>query len=83
MPVHTRIFRSGNSLAVRIPREMAIATESDMVEIERVGDTLTIRPAQRATLAGIGEIFSAFSADFMTAGREFHEHTDRDWNPPG
>ena len=35
----TRVFKSGNSLAVRIPKELAIVEASQDVEIEKVGDT--------------------------------------------
>lgn len=75
----TRIFRSGNSLAVRIPKELAIAEASQEVEIERVGETLVVRPLTQQTLAGIGEVFAMFSADFMAGGRDFHAEHDRDW----
>lgn len=39
----TRVFRSGNSQAVRIPLEFQLAC--DEVEIERVGADLVLRPA--------------------------------------
>ena len=39
----TRVFKSGNSLAVRIPKELAIADALLVVEIERVGKTLIMR----------------------------------------
>lgn len=39
----TRVFRSGNSQAVRIPLEFQLAC--DEVEIERVGSDLILRPA--------------------------------------
>jgi antitoxin VapB len=76
----TRIFKSGNSLAVRIPKELAFAEASREVEIERVGNTLVVRPVERKTLAGIGEILAMFPPDFMAEGREFHEEHDRDWS---
>lgn len=75
----TRIFKSGNSLAVRIPKELAFAEAPRDVEIERVGDTLVIRPVERRSLAGVMEKFAAFSPDFMSEGREFHEQKERDW----
>ncbi len=81
--MRTRIFKSGNSLAVRIPKELAIAGVSEEVEIERVGNTLVLRPAQRKSLAGVGEIFAMFSPDFMSEGREFHEELERDWGAAG
>ncbi|MBI4755754.1 MAG: AbrB/MazE/SpoVT family DNA-binding domain-containing protein [Betaproteobacteria bacterium] len=76
----TRIFKSGNSLAVRIPKELAIAEASQEVEIEKVGNTLVLRPVSRQTLAGVGKIFAMFSPDFMAEGREFHEEAERDWS---
>jgi antitoxin VapB len=76
----TRVFRSGNSLAVRIPKELTIADAAQEVEIERVGDTLVVRPVSRRTLAGVGRIFALFSPDFMAGGREFHPEGERDWS---
>jgi antitoxin VapB len=78
--MRTRIFKSGNSLAVRIPKEMAIAGVSEEVEIERVGNTLVLRPAQRQSLADLHEIFASFPKSFMAEDREFHEERDRDWD---
>lgn len=40
----TRTFRSGNSQAVRLPKEVAYAEDLDVV-VERQGDVVTIRPA--------------------------------------
>jgi len=76
----TRVFKSGNSLAVRIPKELAIVEAAQEVEIERVGNTLVVRPVEPQTLAGIGEIFAMFSPNFMAEGREFHEQRERDWS---
>lgn len=75
----TRVFKSGNSLAVRIPKELAIVDAAQEVEIERVGNTLVVRPVEQRTLAGIGEIFAMFSPDFMAGGREVNEEKERDW----
>jgi antitoxin VapB len=76
---NSRVFRSGNSQAVRIPRELAYNDSGQEVEIERRGDTLTIRPVYRNKLTGIGDICAMFSPDFMADGREFHEQDERDW----
>ena len=75
----TRRFKSGNSLAVRIPKELAFLGPADEVEIERVGNTLVLRPVERETLADVPAIFASFSPDFMAGGREFHEQKERDW----
>ena len=78
----TRVFKSGNSLAIRIPKELAIADVADEVEIERIGNSLVVRLAHRRSLSGIAEIFSLFSPDFMSGGREFHEELEREWDEP-
>ena len=75
----TRIFKSGNSLAVRIPKELGFADIAQDVEVERVGNTLVLRLVEQETLADIGKIFAMFSPSFMAEGREFHEEQERDW----
>ena len=76
MPI-TRVFRNGNSQAVRIPAELAYKRNDIEVEIERVGDELRIRPARRS-LAGVLAKFSKFSPDFMSDGRGDHDQAERD-----
>lgn len=48
-PVHTRTFKSGNSVAVRLPKGFAIP-EGVEVELDKRGDVVTLRltrdPAQ-------------------------------------
>ncbi len=43
----TRVFKSGNSQAVRIPAEIAYADTSVELEVTRLGDVITIYPARR------------------------------------
>jgi len=74
-----RAFKSGNSLAVRIPRELGVVEGPGEVEIERVGDMLVIRPVKKRSLAGVMEVFAQFPPDFMSEGRDFHEETEREW----
>jgi antitoxin VapB len=73
----TRVFRNGNSQAVRIPAELACERSDIEVEIERVGDELRIRPARRS-LVGVLDKFAKFSPDFMAEGRGDHEQAERD-----
>lgn len=42
----TRIFKSGNSQAVRIPAELAFSDTGIELEISRLGDVVTIFPAR-------------------------------------
>lgn len=75
----TRVFKSGNSLAVRIPRELADVAEAGEVEIERHGDGLVVRPVSQRTLAGLMRKFAAFTPDFMAGGRESQVQKPRNW----
>lgn len=73
-----RAFKSGNSLAVRIPRELGVVDAPGDVEIERIGDSLVIRPVKARSLDGVLKLFASFPADFVTE-REFHEEGEREW----
>ena len=42
----TRVFKSGNSQAVRIPAELAYGDADIELEITRLGDVITIYPAR-------------------------------------
>ena len=79
----TRVFKSGNSLAVRIPKELAFVEGAQDIDIERVGNTLVLRPVVQATIGDLTPILSLFSPDFMAEGREFHEQRERDWSGSG
>lgn len=79
----TRVFKSGNSLAVRIPKELAIAEAAQEIEIERVGNTLVLRPVVQETLGDLMDVLASFPKSFMAEGREFHEQKDRDWGSFG
>ena len=74
--MRTRLFKSGNSLAVRIPKELHFEASADDVEIERHGDSLVIRPVGRP-LTNVLKKFRAFSADFLSGGRETNRERDR------
>lgn len=79
----SRIFKSGNSLAVRIPKELAFADATLEVEIERKGDTLVIRPMKKQNLGGVIKAFAAFPAGFMAGGRDVNEQKPREWEKKG
>jgi antitoxin VapB len=62
-----KIFKSGNSQAIRIPKEFKL--EGNEVEIERRGDTLVLRPRKRSW-AGLKQSLENFTPDFMAEGRK-------------
>jgi antitoxin VapB len=75
MTTVTRIFKNGNSQAVRIP--LAYDRTDMDVEIERIGDQIVIRPVRRR-LDKVMVKFAQFSPDFMADGRGDNEETPRD-----
>ena len=76
----TRVFKSGNSLAVRIPKELGFVDAAQDMQIERVGNTLVLRPVEQETLADLMDICAMFSKDFMAHGRDSSPEMDRDWD---
>lgn len=64
----TKLFKNGNSQAVRIPAELAYNSLDIDLVIEREGDELHIRPARRR-LGDVLAKFAQFSPDFMSEGR--------------
>ena len=71
MPRLAKVFRSGNSQAVRLPKDFRF--EVDMVEVSREGDAVILRPRRGASApwaALRAAVERGFSADFMAEGRE-------------
>ena len=61
-----KVFKSGNSQAVRIPREFHL--DDDEVEIRRRGSTLVLEPRKRSWTP-LFESLDKFTDDFMGEGR--------------
>ncbi len=76
----TRLFRNGNSQAVRIPKALAFDTVDIEVEIERRGDELIVRPARRP-LTGLGAALRKLAPHFRGFVREQPIQGQRDWTP--
>lgn len=64
---YARVFQSGNSQAVRLPKEFRFNT--DQVEIFRRGGEVVLRERQINALA-IFDALSQLPEDFMAAGRQ-------------
>lgn len=73
----TKVFKNGNSQAVRIPSELAYSTWDIDLVIERVGDELRIRPAQRRMGDVLGKL-ARFSPNFMVEGRGINIEAERE-----
>ena len=76
----TRLFRNGNSQAVRIPKALAFDSVDIEVEIERRGDELIVRPARRR-LTGLGAAFRKLAPHFQGFVREQPDQDRGDWTP--
>lgn len=75
--INTKLFKNGNSQAVRIPAELAYSSWDIELVIERQGDELRIRPARRR----MGDVLSKLaqlSPDFMSEGRGLSVESDRE-----
>ena len=70
----TKIFQSGNSRAVRIPKEFHPASEELLVH--RIGNALILLPASDP-LELFRKSLSAFSDDFFAEGRNQPENQKR------
>lgn len=64
---YARVFTSGNSQAVRLPKEFRFNV--DQVEIFRRGDEVVLR-ARPASAASIFDVLTELPEDFMKEGRE-------------
>ena len=73
----TRLFRNGNSQAVRIPAELAYERSDLELEIERCGDELRIRPAGQP-ITGALQALASFSPSFLQEGRDQDEQQERE-----
>jgi len=62
-----RVFQSGNSQAVRLPKEFRLNVEQ--VEIFRRGDEIVLRAAP-IDASGIFDALVSLAADFMADGRD-------------
>ena len=75
--VRTKLFKNGNSQAVRIPAELAYSQWDMELVIERHGDELRIRPARQRMGDVLGTL-ARFSPGFMREGRGHSTEDERD-----
>jgi antitoxin VapB len=64
--MEAKIFRSGNSQAVRIPKELRFDTS--VVEIFKRGDEIVLKPKAENLRDAFG-LFAQMPSDFMIDGR--------------
>ena len=64
---YARVFQSGNSQAVRLPKEFRF--DADQVEIFRQGTDIVLRPVP-VNAAAVFDLLRSLPVDFMADGRE-------------
>jgi antitoxin VapB len=64
---YARVFQSGNSQAVRLPKEFRFDT--DQVEIFRQGNDVVLRQVP-TNAAAVFDLLSSLPTDFMDEGRQ-------------
>jgi antitoxin VapB len=70
-----RVFKSGNSQAVRLPKQFRF--DVDEVEISRRGNEIVLRKPKR-NLAQAFALLGAMPGDFMAEGRQDEAPQKRD-----
>jgi len=68
----TKVFQSGNSQAIRIPKEFQL--DQDEVEIIKRGDELMIRPIKQQNASILFDILSSFEGDNKRETITIEEH---------
>jgi len=69
-----KVFKTGNSIVVSLPREMleplGVAEGTDVsVELDRKHGQIIIRPAERPIAAGVDEAFARQVSEFIARYR--------------
>ena len=78
MPQYARVFQSGNSQAIRLPKEFRF--DVDQVEVTREGDAVILRPRvdHRERWTSLRTALQrGVSEDFMADGRQQPKDQDR------
>ena len=71
----TRVFKSGNSQAVRLPKEFSVRGKE--LEIFRRGNEIVLREPARG-LARAFELLTSLPEDFLAEGRQDMPPQDRE-----
>jgi antitoxin VapB len=74
----SKTFKSGNSEAVRLPKEVALGLNV-AVTIRKDGDTLTIRPKQKKTFGDLVEALARLPKPDKPFKRERIIFPKRNW----
>ncbi len=67
----TKVFQSGNSQAIRIPKELQL--KDDEVEIIKRGEELIIRPLKAQNASILFDLLSSFEGEIKRPEIKFQE----------
>jgi antitoxin VapB len=73
-----RIFKSGNSLALRLPKALGLAEGEEVVLLSHEDGSISFWKEDQARQVFLA-LYGSMSADFMQDGRGDTEQADRDW----
>jgi antitoxin VapB len=74
-----KVFKSGNSLALRLPRGLGIGEGDDIVIASHADGSFSFWKTSEALNVLMG-LYGAFSPGFMSEGRGDIEQGDYDWD---
>ncbi|MBU6269622.1 MAG: AbrB/MazE/SpoVT family DNA-binding domain-containing protein [Sphingomonadales bacterium] len=74
-----KVFKSGNSLALRIPRDMGLAEGEELVVLPHDDGSYSFW-RERDGLDMLMSLYGSMSAGFMADGRGQIEQADRAWD---
>lgn len=77
--VDSKTFKSGNSEAVRLPKEVALGANVEVI-IRKEGDTLTITPKRKKTVGGLIEALAKLPKPDKPWKRERIIFPKRNWH---
>lgn len=75
----TKTFKSGNSVALRLPKGMGFAEGDEVVIVPHSDGTFTFWKESDG-LAALMSLYGSMSPGFMKDGRGDTEQDDRDWD---
>jgi len=73
-----KTFKSGNSVALRIPKSLGIKEGDEVVIVGHQDGTFSFWPENDGAKVLDG-LYGAFSAGFMSQGRDDIDQDERDW----
>jgi len=76
-----KVFKSGNSLALRLPKALGFAEGDDMVVVAHADGKFSFW-RERDSLDVLMSLYGSMSPGFMAGGRGDIEQDARDWSKP-